>query len=187
MKQKTIKLIGVFLGLWIIVFIVTTQIFGIPLWWVFRGLTTMSIAPIETEFNILITPEAPTNIGDSVLVTILNASDQMPVEGAKLSLRKDGTHLFDYYTNIDGQTTIEYVGEVTIIAVSKSDFKTSIEAIPDAPEPWVRNMFISMLVSIVINVVGGLTVYMLTIKRDTNSDKRTRKSKNKSRKEDYVI
>ncbi len=182
MKQNKIKLIGVFLGLWFIIFIVTTQIFGIPLWWVFRGVVPLSGVPMESEFNILISPDAPKNIGDSVLVIVFNASDQMPVEGAKVSLRKDGTHIFDYYTNIDGQTTIEYVGEVTIIEVSKSDFKSSLEAIPDSPEPWVSGMLIAMLVAIVGGVAVSLTTYMLPIKRDAKTDKRPRKSRIKSRK-----
>ena len=182
MKQNKIKLIGIFVGLWFIVFIVATQILGIPLWLVFRGVTTLSMVPTESKFNILITPEVPNKIGDSLLVTVLNVSDQMPVEGAKVSLRKDGTRIFDYYTNINGQTTIEYVGEVTIIEVSKSDFKSSLEAIPDSPEPWVSGMLIAMLVAIVGGVAVSLTTYMLPIKRDAKTDKQPRKSRIKSRK-----
>ena len=172
MKRKTITLIAVFFGLWLLVFVLITQVLGVPLWWIIRNIYPLETVPIESRFNILISPEAPNYVGDSVIVTVLNASDQMPVEGAKVSTRKDGTFIFDYYTNIEGQTTIEYVGEVTIIEISKSDFKTAIEAIPHAPAKWVRDQNIAMLVGAVGGVVGSLTTYMLSNIRKANSEKK---------------
>lgn len=148
-----------------LVFVASTQVFGIPLWWVFRNLVPLSSVQLESRFDITINPEAPMNIGDSVLVTVLNASDQMPVEGAKVSLRKDGEHIFDYYTNASGQSLAEYVGEVTIIEVSKTDFETVLEAIPHAPANWVRDQYTSIVAGIIGGVVTSVTTYMLQSKR----------------------
>jgi len=104
-----------------LVFIASTQILGLPLWWVFRNLVPLSGIPSpESEFDVTVNPEAPMNIGDGVMVTVRNASDKMPVENAKISVNKNGDHIHDYYTNSSGQTLIEYVGEVTVIKVSKT-------------------------------------------------------------------
>lgn len=162
------KIIGYSLAVFFVVgffvFMASTQVLGIPLWWVLRGVP-LSTVPLESRFNITINPETPTNIGDSVLVTVLNASDQMPVEGAKVSLRKDGDHIFDYYTNVSGQVLVEYVGEITIIEVSKTDFKTVLEAIPHAPARWVRDQYTSMVVGIISGVATSVTTYLLQNKR----------------------
>lgn len=164
------KIIGYSLAVFFVVgffvFMASTQVLGIPLWWVLRGVP-LSTVPLESRFNITINPEAPTNIGDSVLVTVLNASDQMSVEGAKVSLRKNGDHIHDYYTNASGQVLVEYVGEVTIIEVSKTDFKTVIEAIPHAPAKWVGDQNNSIVGAIVSGVVGSVTMYILQSKRKT--------------------
>lgn len=163
------RIIGYTLAIFVIVgflvFVASTQVWGIPLWWVFRNLVPLSGVQLESRFDITINPEAPMNIGDSVLVTVLNASDQMPVEGAKVSLRKDGDHILDYYTNASGQVRVEYVGEVTVIEVSKTDFKTGLEAIPHAPAKWVRDQNTSMVIGIVSAVVGSVTTYILQSKR----------------------
>jgi len=146
-------------------FVAFTQVLGIPLWWVFRNIALLSTVQPESRFDMTINPEAPTNIGDSVLITVLNASDQMPVEGAKVSLKKDGDYIFDYYTNASGQVLVEYVGEITVIEVSKTDFKTVLEAIPHAPAKWVRDQSTSMVIGIVSAVAGSVTTYILQNKR----------------------
>lgn len=157
--------VAVFIIVGFLVFVASTQVLGIPLWWVFRNLVPLSTVQPESRFDITINPEAPTNIGDSILITVLNASDQMPVEGAKVSLRKDGDHIHDYYTNVSGQVRVEYVGEVTVIEVSKTDFKTSLEAIPHAPARWVRDQTTSMIIGVISAVAGSVTTYILQNKR----------------------
>lgn len=166
MKRKTVGyIVAVLILIGFFAFLASTQVLGIPLWWVFRGLVPLSIVELEFRFNISINPEAPRNIGESVLVTVLNASNQMPVEGAKVSLRKNGDHIHDYYTNATGQTLVEYVGEVTIIEVSKTGFKTVIEAIPNAPAKWVRDQNISLGIGVISAIVGSITTYILQNKR----------------------
>ena len=136
--------IAAFLIIWFVLYIVSTQILGIPLWWISRRMVPFSLLPEPiSRFNVTITPVAPTTIGEKVLVIVLNASDQAPVEGAMISLGKNGDHIHDYYTNANGQAEVEYVGEVTIIQVNKTDFKTVLEAIPEAPAKWVRDQNIA--------------------------------------------
>lgn len=163
------KIIGYTLAIFVIVrflvFMASTQVLGIPLWWVTRNFVPLSIVPLESTFDITVNPEAPTTIGDSVLVTVLNASDKMPVEGAKVSIRKNGDHIHDYYTNASGQALVEYVGEVTIIEVSKTDFETVLEAIPHAPAKWVRDQYTSMVVGIISGVAPSVITYLLQNKR----------------------
>jgi len=165
------KIIGyslaVFLVVGFFVFMASTQVLGIPLWWLSQNFVPLSIVPLESRFDITVNPEAPTNIGDSVLVTVLNASDQMPVEGAKVSIRKNGDHIHDYYTNASGQALVEYVGEVTIIKVSKTDFETVLEAIPHAPAKWVRDQNNSIVGAIISGVIASVTTYTLQSKRKT--------------------
>lgn len=172
MQRKTIgTFLLIFLSVSFVIFVITTLILGIPLWWVFR-LFPLSSTSLEFKFDVAINPEAPTSIGESVLVTILNASNQIPVEGAKVSLRKDGTHIFDYYTDANGQVLVEYVGEVTIIEISKTDFETVLEAIPHAPAKWVRDQYTSIVAGIISGVVASVATYMLQNKRKSQ-DKRT--------------
>ncbi|MCK4222871.1 hypothetical protein KAX01_01115, partial [Candidatus Bathyarchaeota archaeon] len=105
MNKDLLKyVVGPFIIVWLLAFIVSTQILGIPLWWVTRGIVPLSGVQLYSRFEVSITPEAPRNIGDNVLVTVLNVSDKMPVEGAKVSLGKNGDHIHDYYTNASGQT-----------------------------------------------------------------------------------
>jgi len=165
MRKKVLGyIIAVFVIVGFVAFIASTQALGIPLWWIFRNFA-LSTVPLESRFDVTINPEAPINIGDDILVTVLNASDRMPVEGAKVSLQKDGGHIYDYYTNASGKVIMEYVGEVTIIEVSKTYFKTVVEAIPHAPDRWVRDQYISMGIGIVSAAIGSVTTYVLQSKR----------------------
>ena len=166
MRKKVLGyIIAVFVIIGFIAFIASTQVLGIPLWWIFRNFAPLSTVPLESRFDVTINPEAPINIGDDVLVTVLNASDKMPVEGVKVSLQKDGEHIYDYYTNTSGKVIVEYVGEVTIIEVSKTDFKTVLEAIPHAPDKWVRDQYTAMIIGVVSAVVGSVTTYVLQSKK----------------------
>jgi len=128
------------------------------------NLVPLSIVQPESRFEILINT-TPTNVGDEVLVTVLNATNHMPVQGAEVSLRKDGAYIYDYYTNASGQVLVEYVGEVTIIEVSKTGFKTALEAISPNPPKWVRDLNISTVGGVISAVVRSVTMYTLQERR----------------------
>lgn len=153
-----------FIVCFLLAFIISMQILGVPLWWVFRNLKPLSVVQLESRFEVLIN-KTPTNIGDKVLVTVLNATSHMPVQGAKVSLRKDGVYIYDYYTNASGQVLVEYLGEVTIIEVNKTGFETALEAIPPNPPKWVRNSIISIVTGIISAVVGSVMMYTLQERR----------------------
>ena len=163
-KKNLVYTAATFFIVCFLAFIISTQILGVPLWWVLRKLALFSIFQPESRFEIIINT-TPTDIGDEVLVTVLNATNHMPVQGAKVSLRKDGIYIHDYYTNASGQVLVEYLGEVTIIEVSKTGFKTKVEAIPPNPPKWVRNLIISVVTGVVSAVVGSVTMYRLQERR----------------------
>ncbi len=165
LNKKTLEVTFSTLIVVVFVFLVSTQIFGIPLWWVFRGMVPLSIIQFESKFDVTINPEAPMNIGDKVTVTVRNASNNAPVANAKVSVKKDGTYIFDYYTDSNGQTDIEYVGEVTVIEVSKQGFKTLMEAIPHAPDKWVREQNYSIASGVIGGISGSVMTYLLPQKR----------------------
>lgn len=64
-------------------------------------------------------------------------------------LIKDGTNIFEYFTDSNGKAEIEYLDEVTIIEISKIGYSTDIEAIPHAPSEWVRGTYISLIIGII--------------------------------------
>jgi hypothetical protein len=157
-----------------LVFIVVTQILGIPFWWLFRGIFPSSIIPLNSKFDVSVKPEAPINIGDSLVVTVKNVTDQMPVENAQVSVKKDGDLIANYYTDSKGQTTAEYVGEVTIIEVSKDGFDSDIQAIPHAPDKWVRDQYWSIISGIITGVVVSFITYRFQNKPTKRKHKKGR-------------
>lgn len=175
MNGKTIGYcLGVSLVLGFCVFLASTQILGIPWWWVSRGLFPLETMPLESTFVVTFDPKAPSEIGDSVLVKVVNASSKLPVEGVTVSLRKNGDNIHDYYTNASGEAVVEYVGDVTIIEISKTDFKTVLEAIPRSPAIWVRDQYGALLIGVTSAVIGSVTTYMLQTKQKTRGKTKRR-------------
>jgi len=152
------------LGVCLIIFILSTQILGVPLWWVFRGIVRLSIIRIEDEFKLTVSPESA-SVGDSVLVTVRNATDNSLVENAKISLYKNGDHIYDYYTDSRGQVEVEYVGEVTIIEVSKTGFKTEMQAIPESPTSWMNRELWSFISAVISGSVVAVFTHILQRRR----------------------
>lgn len=158
-KKRLVTVLTVFLLVSIAMFFIVTQVFGVPLWWIIRNIFPLSSVQ-PSKLLVTITPQTPSRIGDTVTVTVVNSSSRLPVEGAKVSLMKDGRHIFDYYTDSKGQAFVEYLGEVTCVKVSMTGFDSIIEAIPNAPSRWVRDTYGSLGIAVVGGFVSGLTTYM---------------------------
>ncbi len=162
--RKNTKILSILFSSFIIVgftaFLISTQILRIPLWWVFRGVVPLSAVQLESNFDVTISPETPAVIGESIMVTVRNDSDSMPVENAKVAVKKNGDLVFEYLTNSSGHTQVEYVGEVTVIEVSKSGFNPTIEAIPNAPAKWVRDRNSSIISGLLSGLVGSIASYL---------------------------
>lgn len=172
MDQKSVSTsILSFVLVFSLVFIVVTQLLGIPFWWLFAGVELSGIAPLNSKFDVTVNPESPFNIGDSVLVTVKNVTDQMPVENAQVSIKRDADLIMSYHTDNNGQTTVEYVGEVTIIEVSKDGFDSQIQALPHAPDKWVIDRYWS----IISGIISGVAVFFITYRFQNKSTKRKRK------------
>ena len=162
MDKRRIEIsITSFVLVFFLVFIVMTQILGIPFWWLFKGIFPLSGLALNSKFDVTVNPEAPVNIGDNVLVTVKNVTDQNPVENAQVSVKRDADVIKSYYTDNNGQATVEYVGEVTIIEISKDGFDSDIQALPHAPDKWVRDRYWSILSGIISCIIADVTVFFI--------------------------
>jgi hypothetical protein len=159
--------LGISLAVGLLVFVVATQILGVPLWWVFRNLVPLSGVSPDSKFKITVSPEVPAKIGDSVMIVVRNDSSNMPVANVKLSIKRDGNAIQDYYTDSNGQEEIEYLGEVTVITASKSGFKTVTEAIPTIPDSWRRNENNSIISAVVGASIEFVLGRIFTFKKNT--------------------
>src|SRR4030043_90543 len=89
-----------------LVFIILTQVLGIPIWWVFRNIVSLSGMSTISKFDVTVNPEVPTTINENIVVTVLNMSSKIPVENATVSVYKDSGFISDYYTDSYGKTSI---------------------------------------------------------------------------------
>ena len=179
MQKKTL---GTFLLIFLLVsfavFIVITQILGVPLWWIFGFIIPLSTVQ-KPRLLVSVSPATPLTIGEMITVTVTNSSSQLPVEDAEVLVRKDGTYITTQYTDSEGQVFFEFFGEVTIVVAQKTGIDSSmLTAIPKAPALWVRATLISVGIGVVTGVVSGFTRYMLQ-KRETTRKTKTRKTKTK--------
>lgn len=177
-KKNLVTFLLVFLLVSFVVFVGITQIVRIPLWWIF-GFFPMSIVTTP-RLMVTVSPETPLSIGEMITVTVTNSSSQLPVEGAEVSVMKDGMEL-TLYTDSKGQAFFEYFGEVTVVMAQKTGIDSSRPvAIPKTPDIWVRNTFMSLGIAVVGGFVSGFSTYILQQRRGKTAEKKmTRKPKRK--------
>ena len=139
-KKKIAIILGVFIAVTFISFLGVTQVVGVPLWWIFSGFREMSSIAIP-KLLIKVSPESPINIGERITVTVTNSSSKLPVENAEVDVTHDSMS-FNYYTDFNGQTTFEYLGEVTVVQAQMNGIDPSQHvALPKVPDVWVRGIY----------------------------------------------
>jgi len=158
-KKRPLTILSVALLVSFTISIVATQVYGVPLWWIFGGfkLSTVQLPKLVAK----VSPETPLSIGEKITVTVTNSSSQLPVEGAEVSVIKDGMNIA-LHTDSNGQTIFEYFGEVSVVSAHKNGIDPSDPiAIPKMPDKWVRDTFGSLAIGVISGVVSGGTAYML--------------------------
>jgi len=137
-----------------VVFIAATTAQGVPINWLQRQIP-LNLA--QGRLSVSVSPEVPITKGQAVTVTVTNAQTLQPVEGASVSISKDGSHLVDLVTDANGRAQFEYPGETTIILISKGpDFATQMEVLPKVPDEWLRAIPISLFVAVVADIIVAL-------------------------------
>lgn len=178
-KKNIIVFLSVFIAVSFILFIVITQILGVPLWWIFR-LFPLSGTQLQPKLIVKVSPETPLIIGENITVTVTNSSSQLSVEDAEVTVQKDGMEV-TLHTDSNGQAVFEYFGEVTVVTAQKVGFESSMPiAIPKEPEIWIREALVSLLGSGVLSgIASGFITYKLG-KRKITRKKTSRKSEKKT-------
>ena len=163
-KKRLVTILAVFLVVSFLIFVLVTQVLGVPLWWVFGSLVPLSIVQ-RPRLVVEVSPESPRNIGEIINVTVTNSSSKLPVEGAKVSAVKDGMEV-TLYADSQGQTSFEFFGEVTVLTAEKTGINPSRPvAIPKAPAEWVRDTQGSLVIGIITGVAGSITTHILQRKK----------------------
>jgi len=136
-----------------VVFMVAATAQGVPINWLQRQIP-LNLA--QARLSVSVSPEVPITKGQTITITVANAQTLQPVEGASVSISKDGAHLIDLMTDTNGRAQFEYPGETTIVLISKSDFATQMEVLPKVPDEWLRAIPISLIVAVVADIIVAL-------------------------------
>jgi len=159
-KKDVATIVLVFILVFFIIFIGITQILGVPLWWIFGWMIPLSIVQ-PPKLVVEVYPDTPLKIGEMITVTVTNSSSKLPVEGAEVSVMKDGISI-TLYTDPQGKAYFEYFGEVTIIIAQQAGINPSTPvSIPKLPDGWIRNTLLSLGIAVVGGVVSGFTTRLL--------------------------
>lgn len=159
-KKDVVTFFLVFVLVFFVIFIGITQILGVPLWWIFRGVRPLSIVQ-PPKLIVEVSPDTPLNIGEIITVGVTNSSSKLPVESAEVSLTKDGMSI-TLYTDSQGKAYFEYFGEVTVVTAQKTGINPSTPvSIPKLPVGWIRNTSLSLGIAVVGGVVSGFTNHLL--------------------------
>ena len=142
-------------------FLVATVVQGVPISWLQGQLKVLSVA--QSRFTISVSPEVPATRGEMITVNVNDAQTLQPVEGASVSVSKDGAHLVDLTTDLSGRTQFEYPGETTIVVVSKSpDYASEMKVLPRVPDAWLQAVTNGLVVATISGVVSGVLVAWIT-------------------------
>ena len=122
-------------------------VFGIPL--IFSAVTgvplsfllpihTLSIGPSQGVMTVKINLTAPTTPGEYLLVTVLDAGNKTPIEGALVRVIFNGNSYCNKTTSFDGTIQFPFPGTTTIVYVSKDGYQDADPIpLPQVPESWV--------------------------------------------------
>lgn len=121
------------------VFIVVTQLFGVPLGWLF-GPVPAAIVPPTRSMDVQVNPATPILPGQEIRITVVDKENHFPIQAAIVGVSKDGSKLIDLYTDEDGLVITEYPGEVTIITVRKEGYSSVMKVVPRLPVKWIMGI-----------------------------------------------
>jgi len=156
-------LLAVLVCVWGVVFFVALESQGVPIAWITARFKTL--ATVQGRLLVSVSPEVPRMLGERITLTVTDSQTLEPVQGASVTVSKDGGHLFDLQTDEKGTTSFEYPGEATIIVTSKLTYATETKVIPRVPDSWIRGEENAWIASIVSSIASGLVVGWVTRRR----------------------
>lgn len=144
-----------------IVFIVVTQLFSIPLAWLFGRMIPLSALQLERNMSVEVNPSTPILPGQEIRITVADKENHFPIQAAIVGVSKDGSKLIDLYTDENGLVITEYLGEVTIITVGKEGYSSVMKVIPRLPIKWIMGI----ITAVVAGVATDMIIYFFRKKR----------------------
>ena len=127
----------------------------------------MLTVPVR-DMHVEVTPVVPKTLGEIIHVTVLDAENRTPIDGAEIKISKDGlATIFRTLTRSDGAAQFEFPGAVTVIIVSKKGYRGSMKIIPKIPDEWMRVYAIQKItwtVTIITSFGPALLLYYLSRK-----------------------
>jgi hypothetical protein len=179
MKKKGIlTILGVAVLVFFLLLTTVSAVLGVPCWFIFRNIKTLQIAE-PPSLIIDIYPETPVNIGQTITITVTNSSTGLPVENATVYISKDN-YQFEKYTDTNGKTNFEFIGDVMVVYADAPDIKASdYSAIPKTPVGWVQNYQTSMISAAFGGLISALATFLF--QRSTTKKIKINNSKPKSK------
>jgi hypothetical protein len=162
---RPLAVLFVLVCVWGVVYFVALEVQGVPVAWVLSRLRLLSVA--QGKLSVTVSPEVPAMLGDSVTVVVVDSQTLQPVEGASVTVSKDGSHVYDLQTDEKGTTSFAYPGEATIIVISKLAYATETIVIPRIPDSWIRGEADAWIAGTVSAIVAALVAALVTRGRET--------------------
>jgi len=139
--RRTYTYVSLFLVGFVLVWVAEPWIFstatGTPSWYLRPPLVPLSM--VGSNMRVDVTPSTPTTLGETVRVTVYDATNGTPLSGASVSVKKDGGLIVSLTTAENGAVEFEYPGQTTVISVTKAGYASPTPTvIPKIPEEWTR-------------------------------------------------
>jgi len=136
-----------------------SYIFDIPYWYLRPYFFPFSVVPILRKLKVTVEPSVPLVIGEKISIKVVDALNGTPIEYAKVIISKDNEFSIDLYTDKNGTVTFDYLGEITIIKVTKEGYHMVVKVIPKIPDRWIRTLLYKKLFNSSTYVIG--IIYIL--------------------------
>jgi hypothetical protein len=184
--QKRRKALLTYLAIGVIVgsgvFLATTQVYGVPLWWLFSDVHSLSVAQLP-PISAQITPQNPGILGQQENVLVLDFSTGAPLSEANITVFYDGAIVLTESSNSTGQAIFRYAGSPTIINIQASGYTQAMYVVPNAPQQWVYAKYVSDGTGFASSLAAPLALFLVQRWLDRNKTKRkSRKRVKKSKK-----
>lgn len=152
-KNKKYR-IGYRILIFFVVFIIMLQLLGVPLGWFFGNMIPLSAISIDRNMDVEITWGTPLILWQDVEVLVIDSENRFPIQGAKVTISKDGSKITDLSTDESGFASFEYPGETTIVEVKKEGYRRVMKVVPHVPLEWH--------IDVVIAIIGGVVANFIT-------------------------
>lgn len=134
--------------------IIFSLVTDVPLSFLFP-LRTLSIFSNQGAMTVKPNATAPQNVGDFILVTVLDAGNKTPIVGASVKIIFNGYSYYNTTTSFDGTATFPYAGTTTIVYVSKDGYQDADPIpLPQVPESWVTTRDY-LIITLVVGMIGS--------------------------------